>query len=164
MFSNVLTCHLLLWCMALKGRESHIHNLLSQSQNWTYHCVTVASHFQPLPWPHSGRPVELKSVGWVHQIAATAVSASVYLSKVWACHPASQAAIARPPPLPYQDNELHLSPLYELTLRTFSAAKRGPCANDGQRECDTGPSCGARAAGKKKKKKNILRFSSSTII
>lgn len=67
-----------------------------------------------------------------------------------ACHPASQAAIARPPPLPYQDNELHLGPLYELTLRTFSAAKRGPCANDGQRECDTGP--GAKATGNRKKK------------
>lgn len=68
----------------------------------------------------------------------TAVSASVYLSKLCGCHPASQAAIAQPPPLPYQDNELHLGPLYELTLRTFAAAKRGPCANDGQRECGTG--------------------------
>lgn len=80
-----------------------------------------------------------------------------------ACHPASQAAIARPPPLPYQDNELHLGPLYELTLRTFSAAKRGPCANDGQRECDTGLGCGARAAGKRKTQ-NILWLSSSTIV
>lgn len=70
-----------------------------------------------------------------------------------ACHPASQAAIAQPPPLPYQDNELHLGPLYELTLRTFSAAKRGPCASDGQRECDTGPGCGARTAENRKKKK-----------
>lgn len=47
----------------------------------------------------------------VHQIAAMAVSTSVYLSKLCGCHPASQAAIARPPPLPYQDNELHLGPL-----------------------------------------------------
>lgn len=78
------------------------------------------------------------SVSQVHQIADTAVSASVYLSKLCGCHPASQAAIAQPPPLPYQDNELHLGPLYELTLRTFAAAKRGPCANDGQRECGTG--------------------------
>lgn len=70
-----------------------------------------------------------------------------------ACHPASQAAIAQPPPLPYQDNEVHLGPLYELTLRTFPAAKQGPCANDGQRECDTGPGCSARAAGKEIKTK-----------
>lgn len=51
------------------------------------------------------------SVSRVHQIAAIAVSTSVYLSKLCGCHPASQAAIARPPPLPYQDNELHLGPL-----------------------------------------------------
>lgn len=85
-----------------------------------------------------------------------------------ACHPASQAAIAQPPPLPYQDNELHLGPLYELTLRTFSAAKRGPCASDGQRECDAGPGCGARTAENREKKKkqeqNILWLSSSTIV
>lgn len=51
------------------------------------------------------------SVSRVHQIASVAVSTSVYLSKLCGCHPASQAAIARPPPLPYQDNELHLGPL-----------------------------------------------------
>lgn len=70
---------------------------------------------------------------------------------VWLVIQPVRRAIARPPPLPYQDNELHFGPLYELTLRTFSAAKRGPCANDGQRECDTGLSCGARATGNIKK-------------
>lgn len=97
-----------------------------------------ASRFQPCPFASEQPVVGTGSVSRVHQIAATAVSACVYLSKLCCCHPASQAAIAQPPPRPYQDNEVHLGPLYELTPKTFSAARRGPCANDGQWECDIG--------------------------
>lgn len=104
--------------MAQKGRESHIHNLLSQGQNWTYHCVAL---WRPISNPFHG----LKAAGqWNWNLSTRSIRWLPLLclplstcQRCVACHPASQAAIAQPPPLPYQDNELHyMNWLWGLSL------------------------------------------------
>ena len=83
----------------------------AEGQNWRYHCVAPRRPVSPPSIASEQQAGATGSVTRVHQIASMAVSSSVYLSKLCGCHPASQAAIAWPPPLPYQDNELHLGPL-----------------------------------------------------
>lgn len=95
-----------------EGKSHSQHSITQQRARTGDIIVWLCSvQFPPLSIASEQQAGATGSVSWVHQIAAMAVSSSVYLSKLCGCHPASQAAIARPPPLPYQDNELHLGPL-----------------------------------------------------
>lgn len=91
-----------LQCTHPEGRGSHIHNTPSHSGGPELEislCGSAGVQFPP-PFHRSEQQAGATgSVSRVHQIAAVAVSSSVYLSKLCGCHPASQAAIAWPPPL-----------------------------------------------------------------